>query len=76
MRLHKLAEPPLLMRHRGVDYKLPRDLRINSSFFIPTLKGRDTFEVVVDHYKPFEYRLTWSERIENGLFGIRVWRVL
>lgn len=76
MKLRELAEPPALLKFKGADYKLPRDLKINSSFFMPALKPKETYEVVVEYYKPFHYKLTWSERIEGGVLGIRVWRVL
>lgn len=71
-----LKEPPRLMRFKGVDYKLPRVLPINGSFFIPTLTPGNMFAAVREHYQPVEYKLAHQERIENSLFGIRVWRVL
>ena len=59
----------------GVSYYLPAELGIGHSFFIPSLKHKDTFEEIQRCYKVAGYTLTWEERIENDLLGIRVWRV-
>lgn len=56
-------------------FRVPRTLGIGHSFFIPALKGQVTFAAVRDHYKPFRYELTWAERVEQDVLGIRVWRV-
>jgi hypothetical protein len=31
--------------------------------------------ILKKHYEPREWTLTKTERVENGLLGIRVWRV-
>ena len=60
----------------GVSYRVPIFLAIGDSFFMPCLDRQATMRVVRHHYRKFnKYRLTYEERIERGLLGIRVWRV-
>jgi hypothetical protein len=54
---------------------VPFGLNVNESFFIPSLKHKETFHKVADYYSSHLYKLVWSERIESGVLGIRVWRV-
>ena len=56
-------------------FKVPRTLDIGHSFFLPALKHQATFNAVRLHYHNLSYDLTWAERVENGVLGIRVWRV-
>lgn len=67
---------PDVLHYRGVDYQLPVELDIGQSFFLPTLRPKGVFTLVEKHYRGRAYRLTWEERIERALLGIRVWRVL
>ena len=60
----------------GVHYRLPIHMAIGDSFFMPCLDRQATMKVIRSHYRRFnKYRLTYEERIERGLLGIRVWRV-
>lgn len=55
-------------------FKVPRTLDVGHSFFLPSLKHSVTFNAVCLHYRNFSYDLTWAERVESGVLGIRVWR--
>lgn len=56
-------------------YYIPWELGIGHSVFIPSIKHKDTFGEVQRCYASEKYKLTWEERIESGVLGIRVWRV-
>lgn len=74
--MKELREKTKKMAVLGVTYALPAELGIGHSFFVPSLKHKDTFEEVQRCYVIAGYTLTWEERTERGLLGIRVWRVL
>lgn len=60
------------LRVKGAEFDIPDALAPLQSFFIPSLKHKETFAAVDRHYKN-RYPLVWAERIENGVLGIRVW---
>lgn len=60
---------------RGARIKVPPGLGLGHSFFIPSLKPKETHAYIVHHYYGEEYTLTYEERVEQGVLGIRVWRV-
>lgn len=60
------------LRIKGAEFDIPDSLAPLESFFIPSLKHKETFAAVERHYKN-RYPLVWAERIENGTLGIRVW---
>lgn len=60
---------------RGASIRIPLGLGIGHSFFIPSLKPKETYAYIVRHYYGEEYTLAYEERIEQGVLGIRVWRV-
>ena len=71
--------PPSLpdtFRIHGVVYRVPGWLDVGTSFFIPSLDHQYTLTVLRMHYSPLNIRLGWHERIESGVLGIRVWRVV
>jgi hypothetical protein len=68
--------PPEVLRINGAAFLVPAYLGLNHSFFIPSLKHKRTFAGVLQHYASEEYTLIWEERIEQGVLGIRVWRVV
>lgn len=67
---------PETLKFEGVEYHIPPFLGVNYSFFLPTLNPEAAFKAVNKHYSPQGYKLTWVERIEQNLLGIRVWRLL
>ena len=68
--------PPDVLRVRGVRYHVPPLLKLNESFFLPVLKPKAAYAAVSKHYARQGYKMVWEERIENGLLGIRVWRIV
>lgn len=71
-----LLPPPEILKFEGIEYRVPQFLGLNHSFFLPTLDPEAAFKVVAKHYLELGYKLTWTDRIEQNLLGIRVWRVL
>jgi hypothetical protein len=69
-------KPPDVFHYNGVKYQLPEELKVNESFFVPTLRPKGVYTRIVRHYRGCGYKLVWVERIERGLLGIRVWRVV
>ena len=60
----------------GVSYRVPILLAIGDSFFIPCLNRQVTMKALRSHYRKYnKYKLTYEERVERGMLGIRVWRV-
>ncbi len=51
-------------------------MAVNDSFFLPTLTPKKAFTAVSRYYSKKKYRMTYVERIESGMLGIRVWRVV
>lgn len=72
----QLLAPNNVITVKGVQYQVPPLLGINHSFFMPCLKCRDTYAAVAKYYTRSGYKLVWAEKIEQGVLGIRVWRVL
>jgi hypothetical protein len=70
-----LLNPSDTLEINSAKFKVPRTLGIGYSFFLPALKGQAAFLAVRSHYRIFDYQLTWDERIEDEVLGIRVWRV-
>ncbi len=68
---HELPEVATI---RGVRYRLPQWLEPGQSFFVPCLEARSMAWVLVHRYSRVGFKLTWAERIEDGMLGIRVWR--
>lgn len=60
------------LRIKGARFDIPETLVPYQSFFVPSLKHKETF-AAVDRYYKNRYPLVWAERIENGTLGIRVW---
>lgn len=71
-----LLPPPEILRFEGVEYQVPQFLGLSHSFFLPTLNPEEAFKVISKHYSGLGYKLTWTDRIEQDLLGIRVWRLL
>jgi len=67
--------PTRPLKIKGAEFNVPFGLNVNESFFIPSLKHKETYHRVADYYSPHLYKLVWAERIESGVLGIRVWRV-
>lgn len=60
------------LRIKGAEFDIPEGLAPMQSFFVPSLKHKETF-AAIDRYYKSRYPLVWAERIENGTLGIRVW---
>lgn len=60
----------------GATLLIPKVLGIGHSFFVPALKPKVTFGLISNSYSAQNYKLTYEERIEIGVLGIRIWRVL
>lgn len=67
-------ELPEVVTIRGVKYRLPQWMEPGQSFFVPCLDARSMGSVMAMRYSRLGWKLTWAERIEQGLLGIRVWR--
>lgn len=61
---------------RGVAYAIPKTLFIGDSFFVPTIDRALTIRTVSQRLERFGYTIKGEERIENGVLGVRLWRVL
>lgn len=70
-----LINPTEILEINSAVFRVPRTLHVGHSFFLPSLKHQKTFNAVRLHYYNLAYTLTWAERIEGGVLGIRVWRV-
>jgi hypothetical protein len=46
-----------------------------SSFFIPCINERSLMTSVLAQARKFKMRITYKARIENGMWGVRFWRV-
>lgn len=71
-------DPNNIVWVHGVAYAVPHYLAIGDSFFVPCLDIPVTYKEIRLHYirgRPKRYSLTYEERIERGLLGIRIWRV-
>ncbi len=64
---------PTPLYHKGARFELPATLSPYQSFFVPSLKHKETFAEITRYYSRYSYPLIWAERIEEGVLGIRVW---
>jgi hypothetical protein len=62
------------LKINGALVAIPPKLEVGHSFFVPSIKHKDTYNAVGITYRKYGYALTWAERIERGVLGIRVWR--
>lgn len=69
-------KPSKTLMIKGARYRIPEALGVGYSFFLPCLKHKATFAAVTKAYSKEGYKFTWADRIEDGMLGIRVWRVL
>ena len=67
---------PISLQIDGVTYRMPEWLDEGYGFFMPCLNATQAIQAVRRHYAPLKFRLEYTERVESGLLGIRVWRVL
>ena len=67
-----------IVKINGVQYKIPALLAVGDSIFLPCLDRHVTMQKLRNYYGFYGlgYKLTFEERVERGLLGIRVWRVL
>lgn len=69
------SPPRETIRINGAEFLVPYRLQVGQSFFIPALNYRKTISVVSPFYRRKGYKMTYQERIEVGVLGIRAWRV-
>jgi len=74
MRWKRKSDTPEVMRFKGAAFSIPLALPLHGSFFVPCLKPKETYDMVLVHYRTHHYSLVWEERVEEGVLGIRVWR--
>ena len=60
----------------GASILAPQVLGIGHSFFVPALKPKVALNCTTAAYARQGYKFAHDERIEMGVLGIRVWRVL
>jgi hypothetical protein len=48
---------------------------LGASFFIPALDTEPLINAILYNAKQLNIRLKYKEKIENGLLGIRFWRI-
>lgn len=80
----KVKKPPKVARQAvGIDDIRPdgvlvrvhwEKLEVGSSFFIPCLNTKKAMDELRRIAKRKEMKLTFKEIIENGCYGLRVWR--
>ena len=64
------------MRIEGVTYQINwKTFRRNTSFFLPCLDAKAATDTVLKVTKRLRYSVVTKEVIEDGVKGIRVWRV-
>lgn len=66
----------IAVRIKGVGYAIPKKLFIGDSFFVPTIDRALAIRTIAQRLERFGYEIKGEERIENGLLGVRLWRVL
>lgn len=71
----KSPNPNDLLVIKGAVFQVPVDLGLHNSFFIPALRPKETANAVTRHYSAYEFKFVWAQRVENGVLGIRLWRV-
>ena len=60
----------------GVQYRLPQWLEIGVSFFVPILDTKKAIKVVNEHYRDAHFAITHADWIEQGVWGVRFWRMM
>jgi hypothetical protein len=64
------------MRVEGVTYEINwRKFRRGTSFFIPCLAPKDAKRLILEDTRRLKYKVITKIVIEEGIRGIRVWRV-
>ncbi len=48
---------------------------VGSSFFIPCINDRALMTAVAVHARSRKMRVKYTARVENGMWGVRFWRV-
>jgi hypothetical protein len=48
---------------------------LGASFFIPALDTGPLIEAILYNSRQLDMKLKYKEKIENGLLGIRFWRI-
>lgn len=60
----------------GVQVKVQWDeFIVGSSFFIPCLDDRSVATALVMRAKQLGYKTKHQARVENGMWGVRIWRI-
>lgn len=64
------------MRIEGIDYNVEwRKFRAGWSFFVPCLRVQESKKTVVAVTKRLGYKVRVKPVIEEGIKGLRIWRV-
>jgi hypothetical protein len=64
------------MRINGVNYSINwRRFRVGWSFFVPCLRLKESELAILVTTKRFGFRVLMKPVIENGIKGLRVWRI-
>lgn len=64
------------MKIEGVEYELNwNNFRVGSSFFIPCLDPTNAKKEILQKTKRFKYCVATKVVIQDGVKGLRVWRV-
>jgi hypothetical protein len=64
------------MRINGIDYNVDwTKFRIGWSFFVPCLRLRESERTVIEIAKRLGFKVVTKPVIEDGIKGLRVWRV-
>ena len=64
------------MRIEGVFYSIDwKNFTIGSSFFIPCIRDKEARELIERKMKRLGFRVVIKLVIEDGIRGLRVWRV-
>jgi hypothetical protein len=67
---------PLAMRIEGITYKLNwLEFTVGSSFFVPCLNDKEARELLERKLKRLNYATSIKLVIEDGIRGLRVWRI-
>ena len=70
------SHPPLAMKIEGITYNLNwLEFSVGSSFFIPCLNDVEARELLERKMKRLKYATTIKLVIEDGVRGLRVWRI-
>lgn len=64
------------MKVNGLEYRVNwKKFRVGCSFFVPCLRLEESKETVVAVTKRLGYKVVVKPVIEEGLKGLRIWRV-